>query len=93
MKDKNNNKIDLFSEEISACPFSSYKIRDSGRVYQEPRYGNHVLTHFADILSLKNDQIFDARYGVDPAGLGFHQQLSDINRTDPPRHAKMTFFI
>ncbi|MGC6475393.1 MAG: cytochrome P450 [Parvibaculales bacterium] len=94
MKDKNNNQIDLFSEEVSACPFSSYKeIRDSGRVYQEPRYGNHVLTHFADILSLKNDQIFDARHGVDPAGRFSSTTYPDINRTDPPRHAKIKAFL
>ena len=62
MKSKDSEKIDLFAEEVSACPFSAYKeIRDSGRVYQEPRYGNYVLTHHDDIQSLKNDQVFDKK--------------------------------
>ncbi len=94
MKDKNPPKIDLFSEEVSACPFSAYKeIRESGRVYQEPRYGNYVLTHHDDIQSLKNDQVFDSRHGVDPAGRFSASTYPDINRTDPPRHAKIKAFL
>ena len=54
MKSKNSPDIDLFTEEVSECPFSAYKeIRESGRVYQEPRYGNYVLTHHNDIQFLK----------------------------------------
>ena len=94
MKSKNSPDIDLFTEEVSDCPFSAYKqIRESGRVYQEPRYGNYVLTHHNDIQSLKNDQVFDARHGVDPAGRFSEGTYPDINRTDPPRHAKMKAFL
>ena len=94
MKSKNSPDIDLFAEEVSECPFSAYKqIRESGRVYQEPRYGNYVLTHHNDIQSLKNDQFFDARHGVDPAGRFSEGTYPDINRTDPPRHAKMKAFL
>lgn len=94
MKSKDSEKIDLFAEEVSACPFSAYKeIRDSGRVYQEPRYGNYVLTHHEDIQSLKNDQVFDSRHGVDPAGRFSASTYPDINRTDPPRHSKIKAFL
>ena len=94
MKSKDTEKIDLFAEEVSACPFSAYKeIRDSGRVYQEPRYGNYVLTHHEDIQSLKNDRVFDSRHGVDPAGRFSASTYPDINRTDPPRHSKIKAFL
>ena len=94
MKSKDSEKIDLFAEEVSACPFSAYKeIRDSGRVYQEPRYGNYVLTHHEDIQSLKNDRVFDSRHGVDPAGRFSASTYPDINRTDPPRHSKIKAFL
>ena len=94
MKVKDPKKIDLFAEEVSACPFSAYKeIRESGRVYKEPRYGNYVLTHHDDIQSLKNDRVFDSRHGVDPAGRFSASTYPDINRTDPPRHAKIKGFL
>lgn len=94
MKDKNPPEIDLFTEKVSACPFSAYKeIRESGRVYQEPRYGNYVLTHHEDIKSIKNDHIYDSRHGVDPAGRFSEGTYPDINRTDPPRHSKIKAFL
>lgn len=94
MKNDKSTDIDLFAEDVSECPFSAYKeIRESGRVYQEPRYGNYVLTHHEDIQSLKNDQVFDSRHGVDPAGRFSEGTYPDINRTDPPRHSKMKAFL
>lgn len=93
-KPENNDKIDIFDEEVAQCPFAAYAaLQQQGRVYREPRFGNFVLAHYEDVLRLKNDSHYSAVHGVDPAGRFPPNTYPDINRTDPPRHARLKSFF
>ena len=90
----NSDKIDLFDEDVAQCPFAAYAaVQQQGQVYREPRFGNFVLSHYADVLQLKDDSHYSALHGVDPPGRFPPNTYPDINRTDPPRHTRLKSFF
>ena len=47
---------DLFTAEFQEDPYPSYAwLRENAPAYREPRYGNVVITRFADALEVLRD--------------------------------------
>lgn len=81
--------VDLFDDDVQKNPFSTYSsLLSSAPRAMDSRYGNDVLTRYADVRLLADNAWLSAADGVDPAGRFPPGTYPDIERTDPPRHRR-----
>lgn len=79
---------DLFSEPFQEDPYPAWAwLREHAPVYREPRFGNYVLTRFADVYgALRDHEAFSSASGVSPRTEGGG---GTIVTSDPPRHTHL----
>ncbi len=84
---------DLFTPEFHEDPYPTYAwLREHAPVYREPRFGNYVVSRFADALEVLRDHAtFSNARGQNPAG----PQLSapTLATTDPPLHDQLRALV
>lgn len=83
-------EFDLFDASFQRNPFPVYaQLREKCPLYEEPAYGNFVLSRYDDVQRLIDSDWLSAVDGVDPAGRFSASTFPDIERTDPPRHRRL----
>ncbi len=85
-------EIDLFTPEFQRDPYPSYaRLREREPIYREPRFGNYVLTRFADVhAALRDHAAFSSAEGVAPFG---PTQAPSLTSLDPPQHDRMRVLV
>ena len=84
---------DLFTPEFQENPYPSYAwLREHAPAYREPRYGNVVITRFADALEVLRDHAtFSNARGQNPAGP--QAGVPSIATSDPPLHDQLRALV
>lgn len=85
-------EIDLFTPEFQRDPYPTYaRLREHAPIYREPRFGNYVLTRFADVhAALRDHASFSSAQGVAPFGPTYAPSLTSL---DPPQHDRMRALV
>ena len=84
---------DLFTAEFQDDPYPTYAwLREHAPVYREPRYGNHVITRFADAIRvLRDHETFSNARGQGP--FGPQAGVPSLATTDPPLHDQLRALV
>lgn len=84
---------DLFTPEFHEDPYPTYAwLREHAPIYREPRYGNFVVSRFADALDVLRDHAaFSNARGQNPAGP--QPSVPSIATTDPPLHDQLRALV
>ncbi len=84
---------DLFLPAFQEEPYETYAyLREQAPVYQEPRYGNWVITRFDDVIeALRDWETFSSRGG--PAPFGASPENRALVATDPPYHDQLRALV
>jgi cytochrome P450 len=84
---------DLFTAEFQENPYPTYAwLREHAPVYREPRFGNFVVTRFADALEVLRDHAtFSSARGQNPAGP--QAGVPSIATSDPPLHDQLRALV
>ena len=84
---------DLFTPEFHEDPYPTYAwLREHAPAYREPRFGNVVVTRFADALEVLRDHAtFSNARGQNPAGP--QPSAPSLATTDPPLHDQLRSLV
>jgi hypothetical protein len=84
---------DLFTPEFHEDPYPTYAwLREHAPVYREPRFGNFVVSRFADALEVLRDHAtFSNARGQNPAGP--QEGVPSLATTDPPLHDQLRALV
>jgi hypothetical protein len=84
--------VDLFTPEFQRDPYPTYaRLREHAPIYREPRFGNYVLTRFADVhAALRDHASFSSAQGVAPFGATSAPSLTSL---DPPQHDRLRALV
>jgi cytochrome P450 len=84
---------DLFTPEFHEDPYPTYAwLREHAPVYREPRFGNYVVSRFADALEvLRDHDTFSNARGQNPAGP--QPSPPTLATSDPPIHDQLRALV